>query len=134
MHVASLAARSALLARRTTPLPPPPPILFSRGLAKKAAQKKGKEEEVKMHVDEKLEGIVRGLNIFKEQSEEVKVKPDSEYPDWVFTLHMPRADLEELTAHYERDPSTLTPSDAKRMVKQWNRRRIKEGNEVKAKR
>ncbi len=72
MHVASRAARSALLARRTTPLPPPPPILFSRGLAKKAAQKKGKEEEVKMHVDEKLEGIVRGLNIFKEQSEEVK--------------------------------------------------------------
>ena len=42
--------------------------------------------------------------------------------------------LEELTAHYERDPSTLTPSDAKRMVKQWNRRRIKEGNEAKAKR
>ena len=76
---------------------------------------------------------MRGLNIFKDSSEEVKVKPDSEYPDWVFTLHMPRATLDELATKYEQDPSSMPVQDTKRMIKLWNRGRIKEGNEAKKK-
>ena len=84
-------------------------------------------------VAENKEDMVRGLNMFKDSSDEVKVKPDSEYPDWVFTLHMPRASLEELSAKYKEDPMSLSEWDTKRMIKLWNRRRIREGNEAKQK-
>ena len=113
-----------------------PSALFARGLAKKAAAK-GKKgavaEAARTGPAENVETLVRGLNIFKDAPDEVKVKPDAEYPEWVFTLHMPRATLDELASKYEEDPNALEPWDAKRMIKQWNRRRIKEGNEAKAK-
>ena len=104
----------------------------SRGLAKKAAPRKS-AGPTQVVPKEQLEGIVHGLNIFKDSPDEVKVKPDSEYPDWVFTLHMPRATLEELTTEYERDAASFTPQDTQRLYKQWNRRRIKEENASKKK-
>ena len=109
------------------------PTSVSRGLAKKADKKKGAVFEVPIMVAENKEDMVRGLNMFKDSSDEVKVKPDSEYPDWVFTLHMPRASLEELSAKYKEDPMSLSEWDTKRMIKLWNRRRIREGNEAKQK-
>ena len=63
----------------------------------------------------------------------VKVKPDSVYPDWVVTLHMPRAGLDQLATAYAADPASLSESDTKRMIKQWNRRRIREENDAKKK-
>ena len=114
-----------------------PPALAShvRGLAKmnKADKKKLEAAVASTEVAVNQEDIVRGLNIFKDQKEEVKVKPDSEYPDWVFTLHIPRASLEELQDAYKADPEGMAPSDAQRMLKLWNRRRIKESNDEKRK-
>ena len=82
---------------------------------------------------ENPENIVRGLNIFKDSPEEVKVKPDSEYPDWVFTLHIPRASFEELSKKYVADETSLPEWDQKRMIKLWNRKRIRDSNEKKKK-
>ena len=110
----------------------PLPQVFTRTLM---AKKKDKGPAVVAPTGpaENVEELVRGLNIFKDQNSEVKVKPDSEYPDWVFTLHMPRATFDELAVKYEADPDALEYWDKKRMVKLWNKRRIKEGNEAKAK-
>jgi large subunit ribosomal protein L54 len=119
-----------------SPLLRAPAAIASRGLAKKAAKGKGAPAASRggpSRPQEELEKVVLGLNIFKGQDEEVKVKADSEYPDWVFSLHKPRAGLEELTVLYQEDPQALSPQDTKRMVKLWNRRRIKELNEEKAK-
>ena len=104
---------------------------FRRGLAKKPDAKK--PGAAGSSVSDNSEGVVRGLNIFKDSPDEVQVKPDSEYPDWVFTLHLPRATYDELAAQHERDPTSLPMSDQKRMLKLWNRRRIKEWNESKRK-
>ena len=106
---------------------------FRRGLAKKADAKKKPAAGEASSVADNSEGVVRGLNIFKESPDEVRVKPDSEYPDWVFTLHLPRATYDELAAVHERDPTSLPMWDQKRMLKLWNRRRIKEWNESKRK-
>lgn len=44
---------------------------------------------------------VCGTNIYKEGGEDVKLKPDSEYPDWLWTIRIcPPPPLEEL------DPNT----------------------------
>ncbi|XP_029169676.1 LOW QUALITY PROTEIN: 39S ribosomal protein L54, mitochondrial [Nylanderia fulva] len=44
---------------------------------------------------------VCGTNLYKEGGEDVKIKPDSEYPDWLWTLRTgPPPTLEEL------DPNT----------------------------
>jgi large subunit ribosomal protein L54 len=79
------------------------------------------------------ENLVRGLNILKEGDADVPVKPDSEYPDWVFTLHIPRPSLEELTARYQSDPESLGEEDMRRLIRQWNRKRIKDHNDSKRK-
>ena len=46
---------------------------------------------------------------------------------------MPGATLEELAIKYEQDPQSLSVSDTQRMIKLWNRRRIREHNESKKK-
>ena len=75
-----------------------------------------------------LESVVRGLNILKDGQDPV-VKPDSEYPDWVFTLHHKLPSLEELSTRYKEDPESLDTQEMRRLIRQWNRKRIKERNE-----
>ena len=79
-----------------------------------------------------LESVVRGLNILKDGQDPV-VKPDSEYPDWVFELHKPLPSLEELSDKYKDDPESLTHRETKRLIREWNRQRIREGNDEKRK-
>ena len=105
--------------------------LFSteRGLAKKAAAAPKPKAQSGTNNDP---AIVPGLNILKD-GEEIKVKPDSEYPEWVFELHRPLQSLEQLSKRYEADPSSLSPQETKRLIRQWNRKRIKDTNDDKAK-
>lgn len=99
----------------------------------KIEKRKIEEDAKNQVVAVNQEDVVRGLNIFKDQPDEVKVKPDSEYPDWVFTLHMPRASLDELQIAYEEDPESISEADTKRMIRMWNRGRIRSKNEEGAK-
>ena len=137
--IASLLARPApwrpATAAASSIMRAPALVLHNRGLAKmnKADKKKLEAAVASTEVAVNQEDVVRGLNIFKDQKEEVKVKADSEYPDWVFTLHIPRASLDDLQAAYQENPESLTHSDAQRMLKLWNRKRIKAHNDEKRK-
>ena len=113
-----------------------------RGLAKKAAVKKGKEEkpaasDASSSVE--LHDVVTGLNVFKDGSKvlpglladgkDPEVLPDSEYPEWVFTLHEKLPTLDELKDKHAKDPDNMTEEEKWRMIKQWNKKRIKDRNQ-----
>ncbi|XP_068246333.1 large ribosomal subunit protein mL54 [Palaemon carinicauda] len=75
------------------------------GMAKKAKGKLGPAlEKVRLPVEtdpHKLVNCVCGANPVKENPEDVKIKEDSEYPEWLWTLNIGKSPpLEEL------DPET----------------------------
>ena len=47
--------------------------------------------------------------------------------------HQPLPNLEELTKKYEADPESMTELEMKRLIRQWNRARIKKRNAEKSK-
>jgi hypothetical protein len=135
--------------------------LGARGLAKQA-KKGGKGADAAAPAAAStasggLEKVVTGLNILKDGSDPV-VKASSEYPDWVFELcalrtralplhaappltvvppphprrHKPLPSLDSLAARHKSDPDSLSPQERRRLIRQWNRKRIKEGNLTKA--
>ncbi|XP_057830342.1 large ribosomal subunit protein mL54 [Cryptomeria japonica] len=72
---------------------------------------------------------VYGANILKD-GVDPPIKPDSEYPDWLWHLldkHPPLSELQR------KNPSTMTLVELQRFVKLDNRRRIKENNALRAK-
>ncbi|KAH9300570.1 hypothetical protein KI387_012153, partial [Taxus chinensis] len=72
---------------------------------------------------------VFGANILKDGVDPA-IKPDSEYPDWLWHLLDKKLPLSELQ---RKDPKTMTLPELQRFVKLDNRRRIKENNALKAK-
>ena len=106
-------------------------VLGARDLAKKAAPAKAAPAAVKKKVSADLDNVCAGLNIMKGGADP-EIKPDSEYPDWVFELHKPKPTLAELQARYERDPDSMSVEDQRLLIRQWNRQRIKENNEKQA--
>uniref|UniRef100_A0A8D2PEG0 Large ribosomal subunit protein mL54 n=1 Tax=Zosterops lateralis melanops TaxID=1220523 RepID=A0A8D2PEG0_ZOSLA len=65
-----------------------------------------------------------GVNYFKE-GPEVALKPDSEYPDWLFKIHLgPPKKLEEL------DPDSLEYWRRLRKYNTWQRNRLKKGKKL----
>ncbi len=42
--------------------------------------------------------------------------------------HKPLPSLEELEAKYKQDPASLTFEEERRLIRQWNRKRIKDRN------
>ena len=99
--------------------------LGARGLAKKAGGASAGDPAA----NNSAESVVRGLNVLKAGDPDVPVQPDSEYPDWGFTLHHKLPSLEELSARYKEDPESLDTQDMRRLIRQWNRKRIKDRNE-----
>ncbi|XP_055687996.1 39S ribosomal protein L54, mitochondrial [Lutzomyia longipalpis] len=82
---------------------------YSNGAVPVAAAKKKKmgklgpvaeKKEIPVETDvNRLINFVCGSNIYK-TGEDVQLKPDTEYPDWLWTLHTEKQSLDEL------DPNT----------------------------
>ncbi|NXU32132.1 RM54 protein, partial [Thalassarche chlororhynchos] len=65
-----------------------------------------------------------GVNYFKD-GPEVALKPDSEYPDWLFKIHLgPPKKLEEL------DPDSIEYWRRLRKYNTWQRNRLKKGKKL----
>ncbi|NXW82777.1 RM54 protein, partial [Alopecoenas beccarii] len=65
-----------------------------------------------------------GVNYFKD-GPEVALKPDSEYPDWLFKIHLgPPKKLEEL------DPDSIEYWRRLRKYNTWHRNRLKKGKKL----
>ncbi|NWX18884.1 RM54 protein, partial [Aegotheles bennettii] len=65
-----------------------------------------------------------GVNYFKD-GPEVALKPDSEYPDWLFKIHLgPPKKLEEL------DPDSVEYWRRLRKYDTWHRNRLKKGKKL----
>ena len=89
--------------------------------AKKAAVAKGEPAAAPSNT-------VRGLNIIQGGSDP-GLRPDSEYPDWLWTVHEPLPSLGSLqTKVIEEGADALSDDEKRRMLKQWNRQRIRERN------
>lgn len=110
-------------------LPKYVPRAATRGFAKKAASGPKQTTSPKTTIPiAELESKVRGLNIFKGGSDP-STQPDSEYPEWVFELHKPLPSLDDLMRKYERDgPGAMSDAEQRRLIKRWNKARIKENN------
>ncbi|KAI6072182.1 RM54 protein, partial [Asarcornis scutulata] len=104
----------------------------ARGYAKKPGGKvKGKsvpKEELKgpeVCTDPvKLATYAVGVNYHKD-SPDVALKPDSEYPDWLFQIHLgPPKKLEEM------DPDSIEYWRRLRKYNTWQRNRLKKGKKL----
>ena len=111
-----------------------PALGAARGLAKKAkpSGKPASDATKAATAAASASDQVIGTNIMKD-GQDAELRPDSEYPDWVWTLHQPLPSLETLMARQQADPDAMTMSERKRLYKLWNRGRIKEANSEKAK-
>jgi len=101
-----------------------------RSLAKKAVPKaaaSGPQTSASAPAD--LTAVVHGLNIMKEGADPA-IRPDSEYPEWVWTLHKPLPTLEDLKVRYAAEPDAMSDEDKRRLIRQWNRKRIKDANKA----
>lgn len=102
-----------------------------RCLAKKAATKDDSSPQPELDTGD-IDTVVRGLNIMKDGADP-PIKDDSEYPDWVFELTRSRGSLEELKAKEIAEPGSLSKEEQRRLIRLWNRDRIKQGNAMKKK-
>lgn len=101
------------------------------GKASPAKAKKVKEQApIGPTVDKEIRAkAVLGANILKEGADPA-IRPDSEYPTWLFPLLNRPLPLSELD---RRNPVTMSTPELQRFVKLDNRRRVKENNSLKAK-
>eukprot|EP00250_Pteridium_aquilinum_P031696 c44082_g1_i1 orf=116-532(+) len=101
------------------------------GKASPAKSKKVKEQApIGPTVDKEIRAkAVLGANILKEGADP-PIRPDTDYPDWIFALLRRPLPLSELE---RRDPEAMTMPELQRFVKLDNRRRVKDNNTLKAK-
>ncbi|EOD27067.1 hypothetical protein EMIHUDRAFT_204961 [Emiliania huxleyi CCMP1516] len=73
-------------------------------------------------------GVVRGANILKDGADP-PILPDSEYPDWLWTIHQPNPPFEELLERAERDGvDSLGYFEQRLLLRGYSKKRIKEHN------
>ena len=81
--------------------------------------------------------LYSSFNIFKDPSQVIEEKPDSEYPDWLWSITQPEATREELLRDvsrlyrrggYDAVFDGIPEKDLKRLFRLENRQRIKESN------
>mmetsp|Transcript_42354 Transcript_42354/g.133645 ORF Transcript_42354/g.133645 Transcript_42354/m.133645 type:complete len:124 (-) Transcript_42354:31-402(-) len=73
-------------------------------------------------------GVVRGANILKDGTDP-PILPDSEYPDWLWTIHQPNPPFEELLERAERDGvDSLGYFEQRLLLRGYSKKRIKEHN------
>lgn len=95
------------------------------GKSKKLGKGKGQSVEKKVlpvETDtEKLVKFVCGTNLLKEGGQDIEIKPDSEYPDWLWNIRTGKAPpLEEL------DPNT------KQYWRKLRKQALKRNNKLKS--
>lgn len=76
--------------------------------------------------------MATGLNILKTGSDP-QLKPDTEYPDWLWKLADVATTARELREKYDSDEG-LSVDEAQQLVKLENRTKIRETNITRAKR
>lgn len=104
-------------------------VALSRGLAKKA---KPVESAAPVSAPG-ASNVVRGCNILKD-GEDPTIKPDEEYPDWLWTIHIPKPGYDELVAKAEaHGPDSLTHDEARWLLRGYAKARIKQHNALRAK-
>ena len=109
------------------------PQLTQIRTAKKAAVKKGAAIASAKPAEVVDSNTVQGLNILQNGSDPV-LRPDEEYPDWLWTIHEPLPSVSSLQARVVAEGAdALTDFEKTRMIKQWNRHRIRESNNEKKK-
>lgn len=64
---------------------------------------------------------------YKKDQEEVKILPDEEYPEWLWSIKDPT--LKELNKKMEENFDEVTMDDLQRLMKLERRKRIRENNE-----
>lgn len=94
------------------------------------AGKKGAKDRGPAKVGQLSAQAVTGCAIKKGQ-EDPPIKPDSEYPPWLFELMKPEASLMELERVYATEGLAL--GDLRRLYRAKNKQRIKENNAARAK-
>ncbi|KAK4807891.1 hypothetical protein QYF61_007797 [Mycteria americana] len=110
---------------------PPVTPRLDRALVPAAMKSKGKNllkeglKEPEVCTDPAmLTTYAMGVNYFKD-GPEVALKPDSEYPDWLFKIHLgPPKKLEEL------DPDSIEYWRRLRKYNTWHRNRLKKGKKL----
>ena len=116
--------RLVAAAPRHAPRPRLPAWPHAAGLAKKAAAPPKKAQQAPPDSGD----TVRGLNILQGGSDPA-LRADGEYPDWLWTIHEPLPSLGALQAKVlEVGGDALSDDEKRRMLKLWNRQRIRERN------
>ncbi|GFR47925.1 hypothetical protein Agub_g9727 [Astrephomene gubernaculifera] len=95
-----------------------------------AGAKKGSKDKGPRKVGELSCEVVTGCGLMKNEADP-PIKPDSEYPEWLFKLLEPRPTIKELEKAYQE--GGLTIPELRRLWRLKNKARIKESNFLKAK-
>ncbi|KAJ1530945.1 hypothetical protein ONE63_005781 [Megalurothrips usitatus] len=99
------------------------------GLGKKSKDKGGAVAKVKMEVEKdpnKLVNYVCGSNIMQ-TGEDIKIKPDSEYPDWLWNVYTgPAKKLHDLEPGTKEYLELLKRINIKRALKLKNLSKIRQ--------
>lgn len=74
--------------------------------------------------------VATGCGLMKGEADP-PIRPDSEYPDWLFKMLDPRPTIKELEKAYQE--GGLTISELRRLWRLKNKARIRESNFLKAK-
>ncbi|GIL49489.1 hypothetical protein Vafri_5815 [Volvox africanus] len=92
--------------------------------------KKGSKDRGPRKIGELSTEVATGCGLMKNESDP-PIRPDNEYPEWLFKLLEPRPTIKELEKMYQE--GGLAVEELRRLWRLKNKERIKESNFMKAK-